>query len=126
MQTVLVACTSAPSPEFIGRWQGDATTTGESTQLILEIEQQRAFITLPDISVGQASRRGFMRYRWTLFGPFLNAKIVPGGQPTKLSQTASGVHLTLAVTQKNYTRYDCLSASCKLFTAAATLIDIPT
>jgi hypothetical protein len=53
MQTVLVACTSAPSPEFIGRWQGDATTTGESTQLILEIEQQQAFITLPDIGVAR-------------------------------------------------------------------------
>jgi alpha/beta superfamily hydrolase len=53
MQTVLVACTSAPSPEFIGRWQGEATTTGERTQLILEIEQQRAFITLPDIGVAR-------------------------------------------------------------------------
>ena len=53
MQTILTACNSTPSPEFIGRWQGEATTTGERTQLILEIEQQRAFITLPDIGVSR-------------------------------------------------------------------------
>jgi hypothetical protein len=49
MQTVLTACNSTPSPEFIGHWQGEATTTRERTQLILEIDQQRAFIT----SIGQ-------------------------------------------------------------------------
>jgi pimeloyl-ACP methyl ester carboxylesterase len=55
--SLLTACASTPSVDFIGSWQGEAVTDAERTRLLLQIEgdaqQQQAYITLLDVGVAR-------------------------------------------------------------------------